>query len=301
MQTILITGANGFLGQYLSKLLIKDYKVIATGRGEDRNHVRSVNYLYETLDFTDPEQVNTVLQQHQPGIIIHAAAISKPDECETNRDMAFTNNVKATAYLLENASIFRSHFIFLSTDFVFDGIKGMYKETDEPQNPVNYYGETKLLAEKLVKAYAYDWTIVRTVLVYGKPGLSRQNILTSSAASLQSGKSLKIFDDQMRTPTYVEDLALAIKTMADKKATGIYHISGQDILTPYQMVVAAADYLGLDQSLIEPVQQDHFDQPAKRPAKTGFDISKAERELNYKPISFADGLAKTFEKDDDNK
>ena len=294
MQTILITGANGFLGQYLSRLLAHDSQVIATGRGEDRNQVTAANYQYESLDFTDSKQVETILHKHQPSIIIHAGAVSKPDECETNREMAYLHNVQATEYLLKTAASYQSHFIFLSTDFVFDGTKGMYAETDEPGNPVNYYGETKLLAEGLVKTYSFAWSIVRTVLVYGHPGLGRQNILTSSASALKEGKSLKIFDDQVRTPTYVEDLAFAIKTIADQKATGIYHISGEDIRTPYQMVIEVAEFFGYDKSLVEPVQEHMFDQPARRPAKTGFDITKAKKELNYQPISFEEGLRKTF-------
>jgi dTDP-4-dehydrorhamnose reductase len=252
------------------------------------------NYQYESLDFTDSNQVETILKKHKPQVIIHAGAVSKPDECETNQEMAYLHNVKATEYLLKTAASIQSHFIFLSTDFVFDGNKGMYVEKDEPGNPVNYYGETKLLGEQLVNAYSHLWTIVRTVLVYGHPGLSRQNILTSSAIALKEGKSLKIFDDQVRTPTYVEDLALAIKTIADQKATGIYHISGEDIRTPYQMVTEVAEYFGLNKSLVEPVQEHMFEQPARRPAKTGFNITKAKNELNYNPISFEEGLRKTF-------
>jgi dTDP-4-dehydrorhamnose reductase len=294
MQTILITGANGFLGQYLSRLLVNDYQVIATGKGEDRNQVTAANYRYESLDFTDLKHVEAILQKHQPHILIHAGAVSKPDECETNKEMAYLHNVKGTEYLLKTAASLQSHFIFLSTDFVFDGKKGMYNEIDEPGNHVNYYGETKLLAEQLVKAYPCTWSIVRTVLVYGQPGLSRQNILTSTAIALKEGKSLKIFNDQVRTPTYVEDLAFAIKTIADQKATGIYHISGEDIRTPYQMVIEVAEFFGYDKSLVEPVQEQMFDQPARRPAKTGFDITKAKQELNYEPTSFIEGLRKTF-------
>jgi dTDP-4-dehydrorhamnose reductase len=131
--------------------------------------------------------------------------------------------------------------------------------------------------------------------VYGHPRGGRQNILTTVAAYLQKGNSYSVFDDQVRTPTYVEDLAGALKTIIDQKATGIFHISGKDVLTPCAMAIAAANYLGLDKSLVKKVTAETFHQPAQRPAVTGFDISKAERELNYTPTSFEEGLKKTFE------
>lgn len=114
------------------------------------------------------------------------------------------------------------------------------------------------------------------------------------AKALKEGKTSRIVNDQVRTPTYVEDLAGAIKTIVDQKAMGLYHISGKDVLTPYQMTIAVANYLGLDEKLIEPVNATTFQQPATRPSKTGFLLSKAERELDHKPISFKEGLRRIF-------
>lgn len=294
MQKILITGANGFVGYYLTNLLVKkEYQIIATGKGENRLPFNQKNFCYYSLDFTDAAAVEKIFTEHQPQIVIHCGALSKPDECELNKEAAFKTNVTGTLTLLKKAEKCKSFFVFLSTDFVFDGVKGMYAEEDE-RSAVNYYGETKLLAENEVMKYSLDWTIVRTVLVYGKPFLSRQNILTTVAAALQKGEQLNIFNDQVRTPTFVEDLAIALVTIIEKTAKGIYHISGIDVLTPYQMAIAVADYLNLDSSLIKKVAQIDFDQPAKRPLKTGFDISKAQNRLGYNPVSFKEGLSKTF-------
>jgi dTDP-4-dehydrorhamnose reductase len=132
-------------------------------------------------------------------------------------------------------------------------------------------------------------------LVYGHPRGGRENILTTVTAKIKNGEEVKIFNDQLRTPTYVEDLAGAIKTIIDKRATGIFHISGKDVLTPYEMAVAAAKHLNLNERLIKKVTEKDFDQPARRPLKTGFDISKAKSLLGYNPISFQEGLRKTFE------
>jgi dTDP-4-dehydrorhamnose reductase len=294
MQRVLITGANGFLGHYLTALLVNDYKVIATGKGPCRIDLSHANFQYESLDFTQQETVEAIFQKIKPDIVVHAGAISKPDDCELNKDFAYKTNVVATEQLLTQSLLYKSFFVYVSTDFVFDGQRGMYIEDDVPQ-PINYYGETKLLAEKAVQAYSYDWTIVRTVLVYGQPQAGRDNILTIVAKALKEGKTSRIVDDQVRTPTYVEDLAGAIKTIIAKKATGIYHISGKDVLTPYHMTVAVARYLGLNETLIEPVNATTFQQPALRPPKTGFLLTKAERVLGYKPVSFEEGLQKTFQ------
>ncbi len=294
MQTVLITGANGFVGSYLvAQLLEKGSKVIATGKGPCRLPEGHENFVYATLDFTNKENVTTVLQKYKPDVIVHTGANSKPDDCEQNKEEAYLNNVTGTEYLLLEAANFNAFFIFLSTDFIFSGQAGMYSEDDEPA-PVNYYGQTKLEGEGIVKKYKGDWSIVRTVLVYGDPAGGRHNLLTNVAASLQKNSPLKIFNDQVRTPTFVEDLAAALVTIIENKVTGVYHISGEDVLTPYQMAVAVADHLQLETTLISPVNEDEFVQPARRPLKTGFNISKAKKDLNYQPTSFKEGLRKTF-------
>lgn len=295
MQTILITGANGFVGYYLcQQLLQKGYRVIATGKGECRLPFKEKTFVYQSLDFTNDTDVQNIFKEYRPETVVHCGAMSKPDECELNKESAFVTNVTGTINLLNAAANCKSFFIFLSTDFVFSGEKGMYTEEEE-RKPVNYYGETKLIAEDEVKKYAYDWSIVRTVLVYGKPFLNRQNILTNVAAALQKEQKLNIFNDQVRTPTYVEDLASGIVAIIKKNATGIYHISGEDVHTPYEMAMAVAQHLKLDSSLITKVEEKDLDQPARRPLKTGFNISKAKNDLGYQPMPFKEGLKRTFE------
>ena len=294
MQSVLITGANGFVGFYLSnQLLQKNYRVIATGKGACRLPFQQDNFIYQSMDFTNEAAVEETFRKFRPQIVVHCGAMSKPDECEMNRESAFLTNVTGTVHLIKAAATTDSFFIFLSTDFVFDGETGMYKENDA-REPVNYYGETKLLAEDEVLKYEHDWAIVRTVLVYGKPFLSRQNILTNVASALKEGKMLNIFNDQVRTPTFVEDLASGIVAIIEHKAGGIYHLSGKDVLTPYEMAVAVANYLQLDELLIKKVEEKDFPQPARRPHKTGFNITKARTLLSYDPVSFKEGLERTF-------
>jgi dTDP-4-dehydrorhamnose reductase len=293
---ILITGANGFLGYYVvEQSLLKNYFVIATGRGESRLPIqKNENFIYQEMDFTDPFAVHDVFEKFQPDIVVHAGAMSKPDECEKNQWQAYVENVESTVTLLLNSEEQKAFFIFISTDFIFDGESGPYKENDAP-NPVNFYGRTKLDAEEAVKEYPFNWAIVRTVLVYGRPHAGGANLLTIVKEKIRNGEEYRVFDDQIRTPTYVEDLASAILTICEKKATGVFHISGKDVLTPYQMACMMADQLHLDKSLIKKISSSDLVQPAKRPPRTGFIIEKARRELSFEPISFEEGLRKTFQ------
>ncbi len=292
---VLVTGANGFLGYYLVKqLLEKDFYVIATGKGANRLPFQGQsNFIYKEMDITDPFRVHDVFEENMPDAVIHSAAMSKPDECELNQWEAYLVNVEGTISVLLNAAEYRSHFIFLSTDFVFDGLKGMYKEGDTP-NPVNFYGKTKLEAEDAVKEYEYNWAIVRTITVYGKTFSGRISFPELIKEKLEKGENYNVFDDQLRTPTYIEDLVSGIIAIIEKKAAGIYHLSGADTLTPYQMALKVAEYLHLNNSQLKKVTATEFMQPAIRPLKTGFIIDKARKDLGFDPIGFQEGLKKTF-------
>jgi dTDP-4-dehydrorhamnose reductase len=289
---ILVTGANGLLGQYLVKqLLEKDYQVIATGRGDCRLPFEPSNrYRYQPLDITDASAVYRFMHSERPDIVIHSAAMTQVDDCELNPEQCERINVHATSQLLVDAETYSQHFIYVSTDFVFSGEKGDYTEDDEP-NPVSYYGFTKMQAEALVQTSDIPWTIVRTCLVYGNvlQG-TRSNIINWVKSSLEQGKQIRVVADQVRTPTYVEDLARGVVMVAAQRATGIYHIAGKDVLTPYTMALQTASLLGLDETKIEKVDASTFTQPGRRPPKTNLVIDKARRDLGYEPVSFSEGL-----------
>lgn len=292
---ICITGSNGLLGQHLAKMLADttQHEILATGKAESRlPDISSRKLHYFSLDITDALAVNTFLLLHLPDVIIHAAAMTQPDACEQNPVECWNVNLTATRFLLDAAENIHAHFIYISTDFVFDGMNGPYTETDEP-GPVNYYGSSKLAAEKSVMEYKADWAIVRTVLVFGNilTG-SRSNVISWVKENLENNKPIKVVNDQWRTPTYVEDLAKGILLVMEKRAMGIYHISGEEAMTPYNMATATANYLQLDKSLMTAVNADTFTQPARRPLRTGFIIDKAKKILGYQPLSFSDALKK---------
>lgn len=290
---ILVTGSNGLLGQHVIKILLQHstYHVIATGRGPCRLPFNNQsNFTYVSLDITDGVAVHNILQKHIPNVIIHAAACTQPDPCELDTITCWKTNVTATQFLIDAATLIQAYFLYVSTDFVFDGLKGPYKETDST-NPVNFYGSSKLAAEKLVVNSLLQWSIVRTVLVFGNILVgNRSNIVSWVKESLEQQKPIKVVNDQWRTPTYVDDLAKGILLVIKNKAEGIYHIAGQEGMSPYDMAIATANYLQLDTTLITKVTAATFTQPAVRPLKTGFIIDKAKKDLLYQPISFRAAL-----------
>ncbi|MDF2456798.1 MAG: dTDP-4-dehydrorhamnose reductase [Cytophagaceae bacterium] len=291
MKTILVTGSNGLLGQKLTDLLKGNaaYKLIATARGEDRYPDKN-GYQYVSLDITNQQEVDEVLSTYKPDAVIHTAAMTNVDQCETDHAGCDELNVKAVQYIVaacEKNNIYLAH---LSTDFIFNGDKGPLTEEEIP-DPISYYGESKLKAEQIVQAMKGKWSILRTVLVFGiVSDMSRSNIVLWVKGNLEQKKTIKVVNDQFRTPTLAEDLAMGCFLAVDKQAQGIYNISGSDLLTPYDIAQQTAKFFNLDASLIEKADSSTFKQAARRPLKTGFIIDKAKRDLGYQPHTFEQGI-----------
>lgn len=292
---ILLTGSNGLLGQKLVALLRQQPSVelVATSRGANKLASLFSEVRFVPLDVADAAQVRQVLAQEHPTHVIHAAAMTNVDECELNHEACWQQNVTAVENLVSTCAEMDIHLTHLSTDFIFSGEQGPLAEDAMP-GPVNFYGESKLAAEQVVQASPGRWAIARTVLVYGVAHqYGRTNIVLWVLDSLRAGKAIKVVADQWRTPTLAEDLAQGCWLIARQSARGIFHISGdeKELLTPYAMALQVAAHFSLDSQLIEKVDASTFSQPARRPARTGFIIEKARRELGYQPHSFADGIA----------
>lgn len=295
---ILITGANGLLGQKLVyKLKDKsNIQLIATARGQNRL-LNQDGYVYEEMDITSAQQTQVVLAKHQADVIINTAAMTNVDACETEKEECWKMNVLAVQYqvealqnLQEQNSNYHPHYIHLSTDFIFDGTHGPLDETAQP-NPLSYYAESKLAAEVIVQKSKLHWAIARTVLVYGiVDNMSRSNIVLWVKGNLEQGKTINVVDDQFRTPTLAEDLADGCILIAEKKASGIYNISGPDYYSILELAHVVTDYYKLDKNLIKPSKSADIKQPAKRPPITGFIIDKARKDLGYNPHSFVEGI-----------
>jgi dTDP-4-dehydrorhamnose reductase len=294
-KTILITGSNGLLGQKLVELICKEgeFNLIATARGENRLSAEG-GYTYSSMDITNEKSVQEIIQKYHPDYIIHTAAMTNVDQCEAERELCWKQNVDAVQFISHAARTAGAHVTHLSTDFIFDGTAGPYDEAGIP-NPLSHYGDSKLAAEKIIMENLPDWVIARTVLVYGvAQDMSRSNLILWVKKSLEEGKSIQVVNDQWRTPTLAEDLAMGCYLIVKKHAKGIYNISGKDMLTPYEMAMKTCDFFNLDKKLIVKSDSSKFTQPARRPPKTGFIITKAMTELNYTPHTFEEGIETLF-------
>jgi len=292
-QRVLITGANGLLGQELVRLMsgTPTYDVLATGR--QRVPLFSGGSCgYMPLDICDYAAVRSVFQDFSPDVVINGAAMTQVDACEDERDLCWRVNADAVENLAAECLKSGTRLIQVSTDFIFDGTDGPYAEKDRP-NPLSYYGRSKLAGENGVrKAGLDDWAIARTVLVYGTgENLSRSNFVLWVVNSLRAGKKISVVTDQFRSPTYAPDLADGIERIVRFQKNGIYHLSGRETLSVFDIAVRAAKVFDLDVSLVNRTDSNTFTQPAMRPPKTGFLILKAETELGFKPHTLDDALA----------
>lgn len=305
---ILITGSNGLLGQKIVYALLKlkagqkpigncewpeisDLTIIATSRGENRLIEKS-GYSYQALDISEKAQVGAVVEKYKPDVIINTAAMTNVDACEVQKEECWKANVVAVQNFIDVLSTRNSapSFIHLSTDFVFDGEAGPYKEDDKP-NPLSYYASSKYESEKILQGSKINWAILRTIIVYGiVDNMSRSNIVLWAKDALEKGQKINVVDDQFRAPTLAEDLAQACILAAYKGAKGIYHTSGKDIMSILDLVYTVADFWKLDKSIVNPIKSATLNQAAKRPARTGFILDKAIKVLGYTPHSFSEGL-----------
>lgn len=295
-KTILITGANGLLGQKLvQKLARRDaVHLIATGVGRNRIPIDE-GYVYEKMDITKPDQVREIFEKYEPTEIINTAAMTNVDQCEKEPEACWELNTKAVETQVKLCQEFETRMVHISTDFIFDGVAGPYTEKATP-NPLSVYGKSKLEAENIILTSGIPYAIARTMLVFGVvPDMSRSNIVLWAKKSLENNQPIKAVNDQWRCPTLAEDLAEGVVLMTMKDKNGIFNISGPDMYSVYEMVEIVADHWKLDKSLITAVDSSTLNQPAKRPPKTGFIILKAQTELGYRPKTFREALS-TIEK-----
>lgn len=291
-KTILVTGANGLLGQKIIDQLKnrEDINLVATSRGENRRLVKDFNYY--PLDITSQSEVDEIMEIHKPHVVINTAAMTNVDACEDDQENCWDINVNAVSYLLESAKKYNSHFIHLSTDFVFDGEDGPYEENDEP-NPLSYYAKSKYASEKLINESDYKNTaIARTIIVFGDgDNLSRGNLILWAKGALEKQAPINVVDDQFRSPTLAEDLANGCILIADKEATGIYHLSGPITYSILDIVKRIGKHYNLSVDCVTPIKTSVLNQTAKRPPRTGFIIDKAKNDLNYNPLDLEEALS----------
>lgn len=290
---ILITGSNGLLGQKIVKRCLKHrIPFIATSKGANRNpDCPDENYI--PLDLQQSDEVKKLVAGQRPTAIIHTAALTNVDYCESNPEECYQVNVVASQILYEAAKHIEAHFELLSTDFVFDGENGPYKEEDAV-NPLSVYAKSKVDAEQVLlndTGNYQNWSIARTIIVYGTGfGLSRSNMILWALEALPKGEVMKLVNDQFRAPTWADDLAYGCVEIILRKQTGVFHLSGPVSRPINKIVEEVGQALGLTNLNIETISSSTLNQAAKRPPRTGFDLSKAEKLLDYHPMDIRETI-----------
>lgn len=290
MKRVLVCGSNGLLGQRLAWLFdgADGYEVLHSSH--HRSFVQEDILLdYTQLDISNRGDVRSLVSSYRPDVILNAAAMTNVDACERERELAWKMNVTAVENLVDVCRRIDAKLVHVSTDYVFDGRNGHYLESDRV-NPINYYGKTKLAGENVVLAGDIDHAVLRTILVYGTGESVRNNFALWVINNLNDGLPIRCAEDQVSNPTYVADLAIAMKQCVDLEASGVYHIAGAEPVSRYAFAMKAASVFGLDDSLIERVRSTDLKQMAPRPLHTTFDISKARKELAYHPVNVVQGL-----------
>jgi dTDP-4-dehydrorhamnose reductase len=287
---VLITGSNGLLGQKVVEILSRsnNYNLLLTSR-QEHSVFQDELLTYRRLDASDRPEVRKVLDEFEPEVIINTAAMTNVDQCETDREAAWRANVVSVENLVNSAKLVGSHLIHISTDYVFDGQNGPYIELDRP-NPVSYYGRTKLASENIIRTSGIPSTIIRTMILYGSGYNVKVNFALWVLKNLIDGKPIRVVDDQIGNPTLADDLAFAIIKVMELERSGLYHISGSDLVSRYDFALTLAEVFEFNKKLITPVKSSALKQAATRPMKSGFITLKAQTDLDVKMSGMRHGL-----------
>jgi len=291
---ILVIGGGGQLGTKIVEQARKAHSLYTTymTRKPPLEEARTFQ-----VDKTDREAIQGLIRRLEPDAVIDTAAVHNVDYCEAHREEVRLVNVEGTRNIAEVCGSLRAKMVFVSTDYVFDGGKGLYKETD-PANPVNYYGQSKLEGEKAVREACENHAIARTSVIYS--GVSTNTLQSSSGKPLNfamwltqklgKGEPVNIVTDQYSSPTLADSLAEALIKVCEQDTTGLYHVAGKTRLNRYDFTIKLAEIMGYDQSLVNPLDSSNMKQMAKRPMDSSLDVKKIERTLGIPMLNIDEAL-----------
>ncbi len=280
----LVTGSAGLIGRQVCKDLSKASEEVYSGY----NELKPDYGIPIQMQLTNFEELKDALVKGEPDIILHLGAITNVDLCEKEKELAMKINAEATEVLAKQAAKQHAFFIYVSTDYVFDGEKGMKKESD-PTNPVDFYGKSKLEGEKVVMNLASSSCIVRTSTPYGIHP-TKKSFPLWVIQNLKEKKEINIVTDQFTSPTYVPNLSNMLIEIAKRQIVGLIHFAGATRISRYEMAELVADKLQLDKKLLKPINMKDIEWIAKRPKDSSLNVSKALSILNEKPITVNEGL-----------
>ena len=281
----LVTGSTGLVGYQVVKDLIKDdnHRVYSC-----YNNLISKDGISIKLNLTNQDDIENCFKKIQPDVVIHLAAITDVDLCERQQDLAMKINAIATETLVKESSKQNSFFIYMSTDYIFDGKQGMKKENDVP-NPLGFYGQSKLMGELSLNKFASSYSIVRISSPFGHHPI-KKSFPSWVIENLKQKNKIPILTDQITSPTYVPNLSKMLIEIAERQITGKIHLAGSTRISRYNFANIIAEKLNLDNSLLIPTKLEDMNWHASRPQDSSLDVSFATEILNAKPQTIHQSL-----------
>jgi len=283
-RTVLVTGSAGLIGRQVVKDLLENGFYVYSCYNAEKPEFGVAMH----LDITKKDEVTNIMHTTKPDVVIHLAAMTNVDLCEDQKDTATLINTKSTEFLALEAIKQNSFFIYMSTDYVFDGKKGMRKETDIPY-PLNFYGKTKLDGENILKKLTIPHAIIRTSTPFGIHP-KKTSFPSWVKESLESNRQIPVLVDQFTSPTFVPNLSKMMIEIAKKQITGTIHLAGATRISRYEFAKKIAESLGLDKTLLKPTKIKEINWKARRPEDSSLDVSKANETLDNKPEPIEHGL-----------
>lgn len=275
-----ITGGSGLLGQRLATVANdSDELTLVHNSNPGENTVK--------CDITDESNVRDCVIRENPDVIIHCAAMTNVDLCEDEVDKAYLINGDGTGFLAKAAEEVGAKIIYVSTDFVFDGSRGYYKEEDAV-NPLGVYAKSKYDGEVQLQKYSSNWAVARVSVLYGWH--QRANFTTWVIDELRKKHEINIVVDQVNSPTLADNAGEAIFEIARRDKNGVFHTAGNDAINRFDFTLKVADAFDLDDSLINPITSDIFVQKAPRPRDSSLNVNKVEKELGMKMETCSESL-----------
>lgn len=289
MQKVLLLGSNGLLGQYFIKRFAGDYELICSSV-EKESFSENKNIPYHSVDLTNRREIQGLVYDTAPDIIINTAAYTNVDGCEQDREKCWEVNVHAVSSILETNFRKAPIFVHISTDYVFDGEKGGYRETDKP-NPRGNYARSKLAAENIIGSADLEYIIVRTQVLFGHGNNVRPNFVTWVIDELHQGKTIHVVDDQIGNPTYAPDVCESVFRLLKEEAYGLYHVSGSEVISRYDFALRIAEEFNLDKKLIQKTTTEMLKQDSPRPMNSSFILDKLVNNIGWEPHDLQSALA----------
>ncbi len=284
MKTLLITGSSGFLGWHLCQLAKQEWKIYGTYFSHDLE-IPGINML--KVNLTNFQELKQIFSEIQPAAVIHTAALSQPNFCQTHSDESHAINVTASSNIAGFCADYSIPCVFTSTDLVFDGLNAPYKETD-PVCPVNIYGEQKVMAEEgMLERYPLT-AVCRMPLMFGMATPTATSFIQSFIQTLKEGKQLNLFIDEFRTPVSGKTAAKGL-LLALEKVNGLIHLGGKERISRYDFGRLLVEVFQLPANQLHACRQQDVKMAAPRSPDVSLNSSKAFA-LGYQPLSLLEEL-----------